>query len=77
MKAKTTKILGRPIDAFEAVVPGYLITIDGQIWTRLHTRGLGKEWRERDWVARPGRATPFVALLVPGRNAPASCRWRD
>lgn len=70
MNAKATKILGRPIDVFEAVVTGYLITVDGRVWSRLHTRGLGEEWREREWVARPGRATPFVALMTPGRKRP-------
>jgi hypothetical protein len=72
MKAKTTKILGRPIDAFakEEVVTGYLITVDGRIWTRLHTRGLGKTWKEHDWVARLGRETPLVALMAPGRKRP-------
>ena len=77
MKTKTTKILGRPIDAFEAVVPGYLITIDGQIWTRLHTRGLGKEWKSATGSPDPAGRPRSWRCWSPGRSVPASCRWRD
>ena len=38
MRPSTRRILGRPIDAFEGVVTGYIITIDGRIWSRLTTR---------------------------------------
>ena len=62
----THRILGRPIDAFESVVPGYLITIDGRIWSRLTTRGMRDEWEQRDRVSRPRRAT---ASGVPGPNS--------
>ena len=66
----TRRILGRPIDAFESVVPGYLITIDGRIWSRLTTRGMRDEWEQRDRVSRPRRATASVALKAPGLKRP-------
>jgi hypothetical protein len=66
----TRRILGRPIDAFESVVPGYLITIDGRIWSRLTTRGMRDEWEQHDRVSRPRRATASVALKAPGLKRP-------
>ena len=70
MRPSTRRILGRPIDAFEGVVTGYLITIDGRIWSRLTTRGMRDKWEQRDRVSRPRRATAYVALKVPGRKQP-------
>ena len=70
MRPSTRRILGRPIDAFEGVVTGYIITIDGRIWSRLTTRGMRDKWEQRDRVSRPRRATAYVALKVPSRKQP-------